>query len=115
MAELIPFGGQVICNCMVKWDAISHPAATVVYYRPNSAVREVCRALGLDLQFVEKLSKSLAWWGRREELLGRFEEQGFGTDSYIGRLFFELMPQLLGFPRHLSQHVGGFIITASPI
>jgi error-prone DNA polymerase len=90
-------------------------AATVVYYRLRSAIRDVGKALGIDPLFIDQLAKSLAWWDRREHLVGRFREQGFAANSLTCTRFLELIEQLLGFPRHLSQHVGGFVITAEPI
>ncbi|RLA55052.1 MAG: error-prone DNA polymerase [Gammaproteobacteria bacterium] len=90
-------------------------AATVVTYRSRSAVRDVGRALGLDPVFVDDLAKSLAWWDRTADLAKRFEEQGVAGHSRQAELFYTLVQEILGFPRHLSQHVGGFVITRSPI
>lgn len=90
-------------------------AATVIYYRSRSAIRDVGKALGLDPLFIDQLAKSLAWWDRRQYLAERFQEQGFSTASLTSVRFLDLVQQLLGFPRHLSQHVGGFVITAEPI
>ncbi len=90
-------------------------AATLITYRARSAVRDVGKALGLDPTFVDDLSKSLAWWDRTRDLARRFEEQGVTGHSQQAELFYDLVQQILGFPRHLSQHVGGFVITRSPI
>ena len=90
-------------------------AATLVTYRSRSAVRDVGKALGLDAIFVDDLAKSLAWWDRGKDLEKRFEEQGIAGHSRSAELFYSLVQQILGFPRHLSQHVGGFVITRSPI
>ena len=90
-------------------------AATVITYRARSAVRDVGKALGLDAVFVEDLAKSLAWWDRSSDLHKRFEEQGIGGHSDVAELFQSLVQQILGFPRHLSQHVGGFVISRGPI
>jgi len=90
-------------------------AATVITYRSRSAVRDVGKALGLDSVFVDDLAKSLAWWDRTSDLAKRFEEQGVAGHSRQAELFYKLVQQILGFPRHLSQHVGGFVITRSPI
>ncbi|MBK6736805.1 MAG: error-prone DNA polymerase [Haliea sp.] len=90
-------------------------AATVITYRSRSAVRDVGKALGLDAVFVNDLAKSLAWWDRTTDLAKRFEEQGVAGHSRQAELFYSLVQQILGFPRHLSQHVGGFVITRSPI
>jgi error-prone DNA polymerase len=95
-------------------------AATVITYRSRSAVRDVGKALGLDAVFVNDLAKSMAWWDRTADLAKRFEEHGAATrgvasHSRQAELFYSLVQQILGFPRHLSQHVGGFVITRSPI
>jgi error-prone DNA polymerase len=90
-------------------------AATVITYRSRSAVRDVGKALGLDAVFVDDLAKSMAWWDRTGDLAKRFEEQGVAGHSRQAELFYSLVQQILGVPRHLSQHVGGFDITRSPI
>ena len=106
-------------------------AATVISYRPRSAVRDVGKALGLDALFIEQLSQSMSWWDRQADLQALFQQQGAsnqaasnqgtsnqGTCNQEGQMaehFFKLLNEILGFPRHLSQHVGGFIITKSPI
>ncbi|MBT4160910.1 MAG: error-prone DNA polymerase [Gammaproteobacteria bacterium] len=90
-------------------------AATVVTYRPKSAIRDVGKALGLDLQLVDHLAKSLSWWDKREELQTRFEEAGINPRSMIIDQFLTLVNAILGFPRHLSQHVGGFVISSGPL
>jgi len=90
-------------------------AATLITYRSRSAVRDVGKALGLDPVFVDDLAKSLAWWDRSADLAKRFEEQGVAQHSRQAELFYNLVQQILGFPRHLSQHVGGFVITRNPI
>jgi len=90
-------------------------AATVISYRPRSAVRDVGKALGLDPPLVEKLAKSLSWWDRHGDLARRFEEENLAGASRMAAHFMRLVQEILGFPRHLSQHVGGFIITRTPI
>lgn len=90
-------------------------AATVVTYRPKSAVRDVGKALGMDLQLVDHLTKSLSWWDKRDELLTRFEAAGINPRSPIISQFIVLVDEIQGFPRHLSQHVGGFIISQGPL
>lgn len=90
-------------------------AATVVTYRPKSAVRDVGKALGMDLQLVDHLAKSLSWWDKRDELLARFEEAGINPRSPVINQFMVLVNEILGFPRHLSQHVGGFVISRGPL
>ncbi|CUR47100.1 error-prone DNA polymerase [Alloalcanivorax xenomutans] len=89
-------------------------AATVIHYRTRSAVRDVGRALGVDLSIIERLSANLAWWDKPADLQERFREVGLG-DTALGRQYRALVFELVGFPRHLSQHVGGFVITRDPV
>jgi error-prone DNA polymerase len=84
-------------------------AATVITYRPRSALRDVGKALGLELEQVDRLAKSQAWWdGRVQEQ--SLSGQGFDPDSPIIRRLCEMVNTITGFPRHLSQHTGGFVI-----
>jgi len=85
-------------------------AATVISYRPKSAMRDVGKALGFDLEQVDRLSKSMAWWDGRQVLPQRLAEAGFDPENQKVRLLVQLLDELIGFPRHLSQHVGGFVI-----
>jgi error-prone DNA polymerase len=89
--------------------------ATVICYRPRSALRDVGKALGFDLAQVDRLAKSMAWWDGQRALPRRVDEAGFDTQSPLMRHLFELIDQLLGFPRHLSQHTGGFVISRGPL
>ena len=90
-------------------------AATVICYRPRSALKDVGRALGLDPVRMNRLTASLAWWDRPECWPERLTACGFDPDSpTVGRLL-ELSGELLGFPRHLSQHVGGMVIADQPL
>ncbi len=89
--------------------------ATVICYRPRSALRDVGKALGLDLGQVDRLAKSMAWWDDREELPRRLAEAGFQASSPVMRQLFDRVTELLGFPRHLSQHTGGFVISRGPL
>jgi error-prone DNA polymerase len=89
--------------------------ATVICYRPRSALRDVGKALGLDLGEVDRLAKSMAWWDGRQALPKRLHEAGFDAASPVMQRLFELVSTLLGFPRHLSQHTGGFVISRGPL
>ena len=85
-------------------------AATVISYRPRSALRDVGKALGLDLAEVDRLARGFQWWDGQRIDPGRIRASGFDPgDPRIQRLM-ELTSEILGFPRHLSQHVGGFVI-----
>ncbi len=85
-------------------------AATLITYRPKSAVRDVGKALGLDLAQVDRLAGVLAWWDGRKVEDARIREAGFASDSPVIERLIALTNELMGFPRHLSQHVGGFVI-----
>jgi error-prone DNA polymerase len=89
-------------------------AATVIRYRPKSAIRDVGKALGLDLAQVDRLAKSLAWWDGAD-VSERFREAGFDPNNPVLRQLLALVGQLIGRPRHLSQHVGGFILSRRPL
>ena len=86
-------------------------AATVIHYRPRSTIREVGKALGLSEDVTARLSSTI--WGQwgREVPGSHVHEAGFDlANPDIARLKI-LIDRLLGFPRHLSQHVGGFVLT----
>jgi error-prone DNA polymerase len=86
-------------------------AATVICYRPKSAVRDVGKAMGLDPDQIDRLAKGLAWWDGRAIAPERLREAGLDPDNPRVALVMQLVHALIGFPRHLSQHVGGFVIT----
>jgi len=88
--------------------------ATVITYRRKSAVRDVGKALGLPLNFIEELNKSLAWWDKIDALAEQMQARNMHFDSTLSLQFLKLVKEILGTPRHLSQHVGGFLITNSP-
>ncbi|HEX5420071.1 MAG TPA: OB-fold nucleic acid binding domain-containing protein, partial [Gammaproteobacteria bacterium] len=124
-------------------------AATVITYRPRSAVRDVGKALGFNEAQLGALAKSLQWWdgprrqsvpegeeaaqlaapgavadraaqsadahSRRLAAKRRLEEAGLDPESRRVRVFMQLVRVLIGFPRHLSQHVGGFVISEEPL
>jgi error-prone DNA polymerase len=86
--------------------------AVVISYRPRSALRDAGRALGIDLQRIEAVSKSQHWFDGRGIAPERLRENGFDPEAPVVRLWIELTAQLIGFPRHLSQHPGGFVIAS---
>jgi error-prone DNA polymerase len=90
-------------------------AATVICYRSKSAVRDVGKALGLSPDQIGQLSKSLAWWDDRTRLAERVLDAGLDPQSSQVERLLELSAALVGFPRHLSQHVGGFVISRGPL
>jgi len=85
-------------------------AATLITYRPKSATRDVGKALGLDLAQVDRLTGAFAWWDGRRIDPARIREAGFDPDNPLITRLVTLTGELMGFPRHLSQHVGGFVI-----
>jgi error-prone DNA polymerase len=90
-------------------------AATVITYRSRSATRDVGKALGLAPDTVDQIAKMQAYWDREEEFEQHLKSAGLRLDmQLIGQLCF-LVKALRGFPRHLSQHVGGFVIADEPI
>ena len=82
----------------------------MICYRPRSALRDVGRALGIDLARIDGVSKGQHWFDGRSISPERLRENGFDPESPLARLWTELTQQLIGFPRHLSQHPGGFVI-----
>jgi len=90
-------------------------AATVITYRPRSALRDVGKILGLsDLQ-ISRLSRSMQWWDGHKVDDSRILEAGLDPESPIIRRLMYLVGEIMGFPRHLSQHVGGFVISDAPL
>ncbi|CCN36885.1 putative Bacterial DNA polymerase III, alpha subunit [Vibrio nigripulchritudo SO65] len=90
-------------------------SATVITYRFKSAVREVGKALGISetqldffIKNVNRRDRSLGWQAQIVEL-------GLEPESHQGQLFIKLVSEIMGFPRHLSQHVGGFVISSGPL
>lgn len=85
-------------------------AATVIRYRPRSALRDAAKALGFAPLQVDTLAKSMQWWDGKAIAPERIRDVGFDPDNPRVALLLELARALVGFPRHLSQHVGGFVI-----
>ena len=84
--------------------------AVVICYRPRSALRDLAKVLGLDKVQAERLAGVMQWWDTTVDA-DRMHEAGFDPDNPQVKLLLDLTRQLLGFPRHLSQHVGGFVIS----
>ncbi len=89
--------------------------ATVIHYRPRMAIREVGKAMGLSEDVTAALARTV-WGGYGREIGERnVAETGLdGKDPYLQRVL-RLTEQMIGMPRHLSQHVGGFILTERPL
>ncbi|MEZ6116011.1 MAG: error-prone DNA polymerase [Pirellulaceae bacterium] len=90
-------------------------AAVVITYRVRSAVRDAGKALGLSLDRIDALSKQLEGYSQEPKLAQRCEQAGIDPNSRIGKRLIYVVNQLIGFPRHLSQHVGGMVITQGPL
>ncbi|RIJ21611.1 error-prone DNA polymerase [Henriciella barbarensis] len=89
--------------------------ATVISYRPRSAVREVCKALGLSQDIASALAGTV--WGSfgSDVKEKQIRQAGLDPTNPVIRRAVQLTRQLIGFPRHLSQHVGGFVLTRGPL
>jgi error-prone DNA polymerase len=89
--------------------------ATVISYRPRSAIRDVGKALGFDEVALDRLAKDHWWWDSSGIAEPRLREAGLDPDSLAVRQLVALSGQIMGFPRHLSQHTGGFVLTRGPL
>ncbi|MFI4947748.1 MAG: PHP domain-containing protein, partial [Alphaproteobacteria bacterium] len=90
-------------------------AATVICYRTRSAIREVGKALGLSGDVVAALAGMVWGWSSERVADKRVREAGLDPKDRTLRRALDLAGELIGFPRHLSQHVGGFVITRGPL
>lgn len=89
--------------------------AAVICYRPRSALRDVGQALGIEADALARLTRSLGWWDGAQVPPERLQEAGLDPDDRQVSLLLELASQLVGLPRHLSQHTGGFVLTRGPL
>jgi error-prone DNA polymerase len=87
----------------------------VISYRPKSAIRDVGKALGMPLETVDAIAKGHQWWDGGAVRPDRLQEVGLSVDSLQVQQLLQLTGQLIGFPRHLSQHTGGFVLTKGPL
>ncbi len=87
----------------------------VICYRGKSALREVGKAFGLSLDQVDRLSGTIIHWDGAETGKKRLQEMGFDPGDARLQQVVELGRELQGFPRHLSIHVGGFVLSAAPL
>jgi len=90
-------------------------AATVITYRPRSAIRDVGKVLGFSPGQIDQLARNMSWWDDPEVFAQRLTEQGFASSDLKVRQLLYLVQSLAGFPRHLSQHVGGFVISENTL
>jgi error-prone DNA polymerase len=89
--------------------------AEVITYRGRSAVRDVGKAMGLGLDTLDQMAKRLDWWDRGTLTPEKLKEVGLNPEDRTIHHVIELSGELLGFPRHLSQHVGGMVMTNGPL
>jgi error-prone DNA polymerase len=89
--------------------------ATVICYRSKSAVRDVAKALGMTGDQVDQLSRAFSQWDNLDGMEDRLRECGFHPESPAIQRLVILARELIGFPRHLSQHTGGFVISEHPL
>ena len=89
--------------------------AVAITYRPKSAVRDVGKALGFSAEVIEAVAKNLSWWDGKDVRPDRLVEMGLSLDDLAVKQLIALTGQLIGFPRHLSQHPGGFVLTKGPL
>jgi len=89
--------------------------AVVSTYHSAGAVRDVAKALGLPPDQVNALADCCGHWSDDTPPVERLREGGFDPDSPVLRRVLSLTGQLIGFPRHLSQHPGGFVISEQPL
>ncbi len=89
--------------------------AALITYRTRGSLRDVGRALGFGRAQIDALAGSLAWWDKREQLPERLRSVGLDPAAPRVAKWLALAEALRGFPRHLSQHTGGFVISRGPI
>ncbi|MDV3254474.1 MAG: error-prone DNA polymerase [Lysobacter sp.] len=89
--------------------------AVATQYRGRGAVRDVGRALGLPTDMVAELASTMDRWGGNAPIAEHLRERGFDPDSPLLRQVVALTAELIGMPRHLSQHPGGFVISEHPL
>ncbi|EGU30598.1 error-prone DNA polymerase [Vibrio ichthyoenteri ATCC 700023] len=90
-------------------------AATVISYRFKSAVRDVGKALGIEESQLDYFIKNVNRRDRSQGWQAQIVQLGLEPCSLKGEQFIQLVNEIMGFPRHLSQHVGGFVISSGPL
>jgi error-prone DNA polymerase len=96
--------------------------AEVITYRRRSAIRDVGKVLGFSLDAVDRIAKRVDRWEKNPfadsesgDVPAQLEALGFNAGNKTVKLLVQLVRDIIGFPRHLSQHVGGFVITRGPL
>jgi len=83
----------------------------VISYRPRSVLRDTGRALGVDPGVIDAVARAHQWWDGKKEMLRTLGACGLDPESQVARQWASLAQTMMGFPRHLSQHPGGFVIS----
>jgi error-prone DNA polymerase len=89
--------------------------ATVITYRSRSAFRDVAKALGFSIDEAAALAAENHWWDDPDAAPARFAQLGIDVQNLHMQQLLKLTAELRGFPRHLSQHTGGFVLTGEPL
>lgn len=89
--------------------------AVVISYRVKSTLRDTGKALGVSPVIITAVTKTYHYWDGRASLAARMAEAGLDANSRLVGQWLSLAEHLLGFPRHLSQHPGGFVISRGPL
>lgn len=89
--------------------------ATVISYRSKLAMRDVGKALGFAPEVIDVLARDHHWWDGSGIQPDSLQRMGLDADDLGVRQWISLTRSLIGFPRHLSQHVGGFVLTQGPL
>ncbi|TQV67291.1 DNA polymerase III subunit alpha [Exilibacterium tricleocarpae] len=91
-------------------------AATVITYRAKSALRDLAKALGINMLQLENVIANYGWRYRdKHNWVDEVITPALSLDNHMLDCFKQLLTELVGFPRHLSQHVGGFVISEPPL
>jgi len=107
---------EVIQELYARWGRErAAMVSEVISYRGKSALREVGKAFGLSLEQVDRLSQSIIHWESNEASAKRLADLGFDPESERLKHVVRAARELEGFPRHLSIHVGGFVLSAAPL
>jgi error-prone DNA polymerase len=89
--------------------------AVVITYRVKSVLRDTGKALGVDPIIIEAVGRSYHYWDGRANLMARMQESGLDPTSSVAMQWVYLAEKIMGFPRHLSQHPGGFVMSHGPL
>lgn len=89
--------------------------AVVAHYRGRSAIRDVAKTLGMAPDQVNALASTMDRWGGHAPVDEYLREKGFDPETPLMRRIISLTVELIDFPRHLSQHPGGFVISERPL